>query len=563
MEETAIERENERLFSMRDWFKNAVVYQVYPKSFQDTDGDGLGDLRGVTQHLDYIRDLGVDVIWLNPVYKNSGVDGGYDISDYREIAPELGTMADFDELLAQAHARGLRIVMDLVVNHTSTEHRWFQESRASRDNDKRSFYVWRAPHEGKEPNGLRSAFSGSAWQKDETTGEYYLHMFAREQADLNWHEPRVREGVYDMMRWWLDKGVDGFRMDVITMIGKPEETIACDGGPGGDVCNGEKTHEYLREMNREVLSRYDIMTVGEAAGTSTEQAIRYASLDGSELNMIFQFEHMEVDAGVHGKWSDEPLDLPKLKAVLARWQTALHGRAWNSLYWDNHDQPRVVSRFGCDADETCRVRSAKMLAACLHMMQGTPYIYQGEELGMTNYPFADMSESRDVEAVNAWQELVEERGELTGEQMMRAIRRKGRDNARTPMQWTAGKNAGFTDGEPWMPVNPNHDRINAEAEEGDPSSVLAFYRALIRIRRENPVVIDGDFTLLMPEDARVFAYTRCDGTHTLRVACNFSGETAKLDAEASFHGGRLLIGNYEDAGAADSLRPWECRVELE
>lgn len=563
MEEAGLERENERVFSMGDWFKNAVVYQVYPKSFQDTDGDGLGDLRGVTQHLDYIRDLGADVIWLNPVYKNSGVDGGYDISDYREIAPELGTMADFDELLAQAHARGLRIVMDLVVNHTSTEHRWFQESRASRDSDKRSFYVWRAPHEGKEPNGLRSVFSGSAWQKDEATGEYYLHMFAREQADLNWHEPRVREGVYDMMRWWLDKGVDGFRMDVITMIGKPEETIAADGGPGGDVCNGEKTHEYLREMNREVLSRYDIMTVGEAAGTSTEQAIRYASLDGSELNMIFQFEHMEVDAGVHGKWSDEPLDLPRLKAVLARWQTALHGRAWNSLYWDNHDQPRVVSRFGCDADEESRVRSAKMLAACLHMMQGTPYIYQGEELGMTNYPFADISESRDVEAVNAWQELVVERGELTGKQMMRALRRKGRDNARTPMQWTAGKNAGFTDAEPWMPVNPNHDCINAEAEEKDPGSVLAFYRALIRIRRENPVVIDGDFTLLMPEDAQVFAYTRCDGEHTLRVACNFSGETARLDAQAASRGGRLLIGNYEEAGAADSLRPWECRVELE
>ena len=547
---------------MSDWFKRAVVYQVYPKSFQDTDGDGLGDLRGVTRRLDYIRDLGADVIWLNPVYKNSGADGGYDISDYREIAPELGTMADFDELLAQAHARGLRVVMDLVVNHTSTEHAWFQASRASRESDMRSFYVWRAPHEGKEPNALRSVFSGSAWQLDEATGEYYLHMFAREQADLNWREPRVRSSVYEMMRWWLDKGVDGFRMDVINMIGKPERALESDGGPGGSVYNGPQTHEYLREMNREVLSHYDVMTVGEAACTPPEEAVRYAGLDGGELNMIFQFEHMEVDAGELGKWSDVPPDLPRLKEVLARWQTALHGRAWNSLYWDNHDQPRAVSRFGCDADEVSRVRSAKMLAACLHMMQGTPYIYQGEELGMTNYPFASIDESRDVEAINAWQELVVEQGKLTGEQMMRAIRRKGRDNARTPMQWTAGRNAGFTDGEPWMPVNPNCAQINAEAQERDPDSVLAFYKALIRIRRENPVVIDGDFTLLMPQDAQVFAYTRCDGRHTLRVACNFSGGTARLSEQAASRG-RRLIGNYADAGDAHSLRPWECRVDVE
>ncbi len=546
---------------MSDWFKQAVVYQVYPKSFQDGNGDGMGDLRGVMQRLDYIKALGANVIWLNPVYENSGVDGGYDISDYRKIAPEFGTMEDFEALLEAAHARGLRIVMDLVVNHTSTEHAWFRESRRDKTNDKRSFYVWRAPFEGGAPNRLRSVFSGSAWRKDEATGEYYLHMFANEQADLNWHEPRVREGVYDMMRWWLDKGIDGFRMDVINMIGKPEEALIADGRAEMDICNGPREHEYIREMNREVLSRYDIMTVGETAGTPPEEALRYASLDGGELNMIFQFEHMEVDGGRFGKWSTNRASLPKLKAVLARWQTALHGKAWNSLYWDNHDQARCVSRFGSDRDEASRVRSAKMLAACLHMMQGTPYIYQGEELGMTNYPMRSIEESRDVEAINAWHELVEEMHLLTPQEMMEAIRSKGRDNARTPMQWSAEANAGFTAAQPWMPVNPNYVTINAAQQEGDPDSVLSFYKALIRLRRKNPVVIDGDFTLLMPEDEQVFAYTRCDGKHTLLVACNFSDAPAKLDVQAASRGKRLL-GNYQSAGEADTLRAWECRIDL-
>ena len=545
---------------MKDWIKNAVVYQVYPKSFQDSNGDGVGDLRGVIQRLDYIKELGADVIWLNPIYENSGVDGGYDISNYRRIAPEFGTMADFDELLAQAHARGIRIVMDLVVNHTSTEHAWFQESRASRDNDKRDFYIWLPSHEGGEPNGERSCFSGSAWERDEATGEYYLHLFAVKQADLNWKNERVRRAVYDMMRWWFDKGVDGFRMDVISLIAKQDAVLRSDGGPHMGGFHRDKVHDYLREMNREALSHYDVMTVGEAAGVTTGDALRFAPLDGSELSMVFQFEHMDVDSGEHGKWSTNPVDLIALKRILARWQNALYGKAWNSLYWCNHDQPRIVSRFGCDTDEESRVRSAKMLGACLHMMQGTPYVYQGEELGMTNYPFAAIEESRDVEAYGAYRELVQERGVMTPEQMMACVRRKGRDNARTPMQWTADEHAGFTDGTPWMPVNPNHVRINAQAQVGDPDSVFGFYKRLIALRRELAVVREGDFTLLMEDDPQVFAYLRSDGETTLLVACNFSGGEAALDGRARSRGERLLC-NYADAGEPDRLRPWEARVE--
>ncbi|MDO5299512.1 MAG: alpha-glucosidase [Clostridia bacterium] len=546
---------------MNKWIEDAVVYQVYPKSFQDSNGDGVGDLRGVISRLDYLKRLGIDVIWLNPVYKNSGVDGGYDISDYRAIAPEFGTMEDFDELLAKAHARGIRIVMDLVVNHTSTEHPWFCASRRDRTNDKRDFYIWRPPYEGGVPNGVRSMFSGTAWEKDEATGEYYLHMFAREQADLNWHNPRVRRAVYDLMRWWLDKGIDGFRMDVINLIGKPEAMLRSDGSPDQNGFNGPLVVDYLREMNREVLSHYDVMTVGETGCVTVEKALEYAPLTGEALSMVFQFEHMDADAGERHKWTTAPLELRKLKTVMARWQTRMHARAWNSLYWCNHDQPRIVSRFGCDTDEESRVRSAKMLGACLHMMQGTPYIYQGEELGMTNYPMKTIEESQDVEAIGAYRELVTERGEMTPEEMMACIRRKGRDNSRTPMQWTAGRNAGFTSGTPWMPVNPNHTEINAEAQVDDPDSVFSFYQRLIALRKAHPVIVHGDFTLLMPDDPQVFAYTRCDGEHTLLVACNFSGEEAKLDAQAATRGERL-IGNYEDEGCADTLRAWEARVTL-
>ena len=545
---------------MNKGFKDAVVYQIYPKSFMDANGDGMGDLRGVISRLDYLKELGIDVIWLNPCYKNSGVDGGYDISDYQAIAPELGTMEDFDELLVQAHRRGIRIVMDLVVNHTSTEHAWFVESRSSKDNPKRDFYVWRPPFEGKEPNQERSVFSGPAWEYDEATGEYYLHIFAKEQADLNWENEAVRREVYKMMRWWFDKGIDGFRMDVIDMISKPEDVLLADGGPHRSSSHGPREHEFLREMNREVLSCYDAFTVGESGSVTVEQALEYANLDGSELNMMFQFEHVEHDAGEGTKWSTGPMDLVKLKHIFERWQSGLHGRAWNSLYWDNHDQPRAVSHFGCDKEEY-RVRSAKLVGACLHMMEGTPYIYQGEELGMTNYPFTDISQSRDVEAINAWNELVVEQKKFTPEYMMACIRYKGRDNARTPMQWTAGENAGFTTGTPWMCVNPNHTYINAESQVGDPDSVFSFYQKLIRLRKTYPVIVHGDFTLLMPEDRQVFAYTRQYEGKTLLVACNFSCEEAALDAAAATRG-EMLAANYDEPGDKTTLRPWEVRVTL-
>lgn len=544
----------------KQWFKEAVVYQIYPKSFMDADGDGLGDLKGIISKLDYLKELGIDVIWLNPCYKNSGVDGGYDISDYQAIAPELGTMEDFDELLAQAHRRGIRIVMDLVVNHTSTEHAWFVESRTSKDNPKRDFYVWRPPFEGKEPNQERSVFSGPAWEKDEATGEYYLHMFAREQADLNWENEEVRREVYKMMHWWFQKGIDGFRMDVIDMISKPPVVLLADGGPHHSSAHGPRENEFLREMNREVLSHYDAFTVGESGSVTVEQALEYANLDGSELNMMFQFEHVEHDAGKDTKWSTGPMDLVKLKKIFTRWQNGLHGKAWNSLYWDNHDQPRAVSHFGCDSEQY-RVRSAKLIAACLHMMEGTPYIYQGEELGMTNYPFASIDESRDVEAINAYHELVEEQKKFTPEYMMACIRYKGRDNARTPMQWTAGENAGFTTGTPWMPVHPNHTTVNAESEVGDPDSVFSFYQKLISLRKTHPVIVHGDFTLLMPEDRQVFAYTRQYEGKTLLVACNFSSEPAALDSEAATRG-EMLAANYDEPGESALLRPWEVRVTL-
>ena len=544
----------------KKWFMDAVVYQIYPKSFMDANGDGMGDLRGVIGKLDYLKELGIDVIWLNPCYKNSGVDGGYDISDYRAIAPELGTMEDFDELLSEAHKRGIRIVMDLVVNHSSTEHEWFIESRKSKDNPKRDYYVWRPPFEGEAPNQQQSCFCGSAWAYDEATGEYYLHMFANEQADLNWNNDELRREIYDMMHWWFKKGIDGFRMDVIDLIGKGEDTTASDGGPHREMSNGPREHEFLREMNREVLSHYDIMTVGETGGVTVETAQQYAALDGSELSMVFQFEHVECDHPKDCKWSTGPVDLVKLKEIMARWQNGLYGKAWNSLYWDNHDQPRAVSHYGCD-DEKWRVLSAKTVGACLHMMQGTPYIYQGEELGMTNYPFTAISESQDVDAINAWQEFVVEKKQFTPDEMMDCIRYKSRDNARTPMQWTAGKNAGFTAAEPWMPVNPNHAFINAESQVGDPDSVFSFYQRLIRLRKTMPIITFGDFKLLMPEDQKVFAYERRYEGKTLLVACNFSCGEAALDAESQTQG-EWILGNYADAGEKDTLRPWEVRITL-
>ncbi|MDR1948626.1 MAG: alpha-glucosidase [Spirochaetaceae bacterium] len=546
----------------KQWWKEAVVYQIYPRSFQDSTGNGVGDLNGITRRLDYLKDLGIDVIWLSPVYASPNVDNGYDISDYQAIMDDFGTMEDFDRLLGEAHGRGIKIVMDLVVNHTSDAHQWFLESRSSRNNPKRDWYIWRDGYRDGPPNLQPSVFSGSAWQYDEKTGQYYLHLFAKEQPDLNWANPEVRDAVYRMMSWWLDKGIDGFRMDVIDCISKPPAALAADGGPGVDCNNGPEVHTYLKEMNKKVLSRYDIMTVGENSGATPENARIYAGTDTGELNMVFQFEVMFVDHDPKlGKWKPRPFRLTEIKKIMTKWQTGLYQTAWNSLYWNNHDQPRVVSRFGNDGDEF-REKSAKMLATCLHMMLGTPYIYQGEELGMTNMPFGSMEDVRDVEAFNAYRELVTEKKALVHEEMMAGINKNGRDNARTPMQWNAEKNAGFSSGTPWIPVNPNFRQINAAAQVEDPNSVWAYYRRLIRFRKEHPVIIYGNYELLLPEDEQVYAYRRGYEGTTALVICNFSGDTVKSGEAANLAAGAgpLLLANYPEEAPPEILRPYEARV---
>ena len=475
----------------KKWWKESVVYQIYPRSFKDSNGDGIGDINGITSKLDYLKELGIDVIWLSPVYKSPNDDNGYDISDYRDIMDEFGTMEDFDKLLNEAHKRNIKILMDLVVNHTSDEHKWFVESRKSRDNKYRDYYIWREGKDGKEPNNWGSIFGGSAWQYDENTNMYYLHLFSKKQPDLNWENETVRNEIYDMMKWWLDKGIDGFRMDVISMISKDQKFPDGKNGDFGPYSiHGPRVHEFLKEMNKEVLSKYDIMTVGETAGVTIDEAKKYAGFDSNELNMVFQFEHMDLDNNKDYKWNDEPVKLTKLKEVMGKWQTELEGEAWNSLFWNNHDQPRVVSRFGNDSDEYREV-SAKMLGTCLHMMKGTPYIYQGEELGMTNIYFNSIDEYNDIESINAYNELVGS-GKVSKEKMMSYLRYKSRDNARTPMQWSDDENAGFTTGKPWMTINPNYVKINAQNEVSDSNSVFNYYKKLIKLRKENDIIVYGN-----------------------------------------------------------------------
>jgi oligo-1,6-glucosidase len=546
------------------WWQEAVIYQIYPRSFADSNGDGIGDLNGITAHLDYLRDLGVNVLWLSPVYQSPNDDNGYDISDYRAIMREFGTMQDFDRLLAEAHKRGLKLLMDLVVNHTSDEHAWFVESRSSRQNPYRDFYIWKDGKNGAEPNNWGSCFSGPAWQKDPETDQYYLHLFSKKQPDLNWANPKVRDAVYDMMCWWGDKGIDGFRMDVASYYAKSNfnDGAVAPGALYGDFsasCLNQPTvHTYLKEMNRRVFAHYDMMSVGETGGVTVPDALKYANLDGSELSMVFQFDHTEGGKRIVGKWTDRKETLPELRACLNKWQLGLSGKAWNSLYWDNHDQPRAVSRFGNDAP-MWRVVSAKMLATCLHMMQGTPYIYQGEELGMTNAYFEKLSDYRDLETLNAYREYTEN-GLATGEEMMRYFKEISRDNARTPMQWDTAPNAGFTTGTPWIAVNKNYLEINAAAEEGDPASVLNYYKALIRLRRQHSIVIDGTFVPLLENDPAVYAFRREQAGAKLWVACNFTADYAPstlLDGLA----GRELISNYQ-GHKVGILQPYEARVIL-
>ena len=550
------------------WWKKSVIYQVYPRSFCDTNGDGIGDLQGVIRHLDHIAQLGADVIWLNPIYASPNDDNGYDISDYRAIMPEFGSMADFEQLLDEAHRRGIRIVMDLVVNHTSDEHAWFTQSRSSRDNPYRDYYIWRGGRGDAPPNNWGSAFSGPAWEQTAETGEYYLHLFSRKQVDLNWENPAVRQEVYDVMRFWLDKGVDGFRMDVINYISK--EPGLPDGpvnGLYGDFVphsvNGPRIHEFMQEMNREVLSHYDVMSVGETPGVSVQDAQDFSDPARRELNMVFQFEHMALDEDeVYGKWSTRPLPLAALKENLSRWQTALHGKAWNSLYWNNHDQPRIVSRIGDDSTDELRVASAKMLGTLLHMMQGTPYIYQGEELGMTNMHFPSIEDYRDIDTLNAYREMTQQRG-LTHDDMMARIHRHSRDNARTPMQWTSGPNAGFTDGTPWLGVNPNHDVINAAAQVADPDSVFSHYRRLIALRRELDVITHGSYALLLPDHPSIFAYERRWQGQRLTVICSFSRHALEEDAITPLCRGNLVLSNYASVVRTGLLQPYEARIYLD
>ena len=547
------------------WWKEAVIYQIYPRSFADSNGDGIGDLNGITAHLDYLETLGIDVIWLSPVYKSPNDDNGYDISDYRDIMDDFGTMEDFDRLLAEAHRHHIRIVMDLVVNHTSDEHAWFIESRSSRDNPHRDYYIWKEPKNGKEPNNWGACFGGSAWEFDERTGMYYLHCFSRKQPDLNWENPKVRDEVFDMMNWWCEKGIDGFRMDVISMISKdpsfPDGPVE-DGLYGSlapYVCNGPHVHEYLQEMNRSVLSHYDLLTVGEAAGVTIEEAQKYANNDGTELGMVFQFEHVELVKGPIGKWSDQKPKLRDFRRIMNKWQYELEGKAWNSLFLDNHDQPRVVSRFANDSEQY-RVVSAKMIATCLHMLKGTPYVYQGEELGMTNAYFDRLEDYRDIESINAFHQYVDS-GLVTAEDMMRYLKEISRDNARTPMQWNDSRNAGFTTGTPWINVNPNYPKINAQAAVADPDSVFHYYQELIRLRHTLPVIVYGKFEGLLEDSETIYAYRRLLDGQVLTVACNFTDQEQACDL-CEDPAARELISNYK-THKTGTLQPYEARVILQ
>ncbi|MCR5716343.1 MAG: alpha-glucosidase [Lachnospiraceae bacterium] len=553
----------------RAWWKEAVIYQIYPRSFADSNGDGIGDLRGIEAHLPYLHTLGIDVIWLSPVYQSPNDDNGYDISDYRAIMTEFGTLEDFDRMLAKAHELGIRIVMDLVVNHTSDEHAWFIESKKSKDNPYRDYYIWKDGKDGKAPNNWQSCFSGSAWQLDETTGMYYLHCFSKKQPDLNWENPKVRDEVFDMMTWWCERGIDGFRMDVISMISKDprfpdgEVTDGIYGDLNPYVCNGPHVHEYLQEMNRRVLSKFDIMTVGEAAGVTIDEAKKYANAQGSELNMVFHFEHVGMEAcgrTIIGKWGYEHPQLSKFRAIMNKWQLELEGKAWGSLYLDNHDQPRAVSHFGCD-DPKWRVRSAKMLATMLHMMKGTPYIYQGEEIGMTNMHFTSINDCRDLEEINAYRQYVTEHQMISAQEMLKCFDAVARDNARTPMQWDDGPQAGFTSGTPWIPVNPNYKEINTRAALADPDSVFYYYQKLIRLRHELPIIVYGTFEPLLEEDPNVYAYRRHLGGSILTVACNWTDQMQPCDVFAEGTG-KELISNY-DTHREGMLQPYEAIAVLQ
>lgn len=556
----------------KQWWKESVIYQIYPRSFMDSNGDGIGDIPGIISKLDYLKDLGVDVIWLSPVYQSPNDDNGYDISDYRDIMDDFGTMSDWELLLKEMHERDIKLIMDLVVNHSSDEHHWFVESRKSKDNPYRDYYIWRPGKDGKEPNNWQSTFSGSAWQYDENTEEYYLHIFSKKQPDLNWENPKLRKEVYDMMKFWLDKGIDGFRMDVINFISKVDGLPDAPNPDGKKYVsgsryfmNGPEIHDYMQEMHSEVLADYDVMTVGEMPGVNVEQAKLYTDESRNEVNMVFQFEHMDLDSGPGGKWDLKPLELVDLKNNITKWQKGLEDIGWNSLYLNNHDQPRMVSRFG--NDQEFRIESAKMLATFLHMLKGTPYIYQGEEIGMTNVRFDSIDEYKDIETLNMYNEKVGEYGEDPA-RVMESIYVKGRDNARTPFQWDDTEHGGFTTGTPWIKLNPNYKEINAKQAVEDENSIYQYYRKLIQLRKQYPVIVHGSYCLLVPEDENIYVYTRTLESQKLLVILNFSESEQTFDVPADLQGkqSQVLISNYEGVkeglGKSVSLRPYEAVVHL-
>lgn len=549
------------------WWKKSVVYQIYPRSFMDSNGDGIGDIKGIISKLNYLERLGIDVIWLSPVYDSPNDDNGYDIRNYRTIMDEFGTMEEMEQLIEEAKNRGIRIVMDLVVNHSSDEHEWFVESRASKNSKYRDYYIWRDGKDGLPPNNWGSVFSGSAWEKDEQTDSYYLHLFSKKQPDLNWEHKPLREDVYQLMTYWLEKGIGGFRMDVINFISKDPKlpdgaihpnNLYGDGSPY--FMNGPKIHQYLQEMNKQVLSKYDVVTVGEMPGATTDDARIYTNPDNKEVNMVFTFEHMDLDSGPGGKWNVQPLKLVDLKRNFEKWQLGLHKVGWNSLYWNNHDQPRVVSRFGNDGEY--RELSAKMLAICLHMLQGTPYIYQGEELGMTNVRFQSLDDYRDIETLNMYKEKMKQG--ISHEDIMSGIYAKGRDNARTPMHWTS--EGGFTTGTPWIRMNPNTNEINAEQAINDSSSIFYTYQKLIQLRKQHNIITNGSFQLLFAEHPSLFVYKRHLANEEWLVVTNFSDQIEQIewkDCGLASKPQEIIISNYDTVQTSEKtveIRPYEAFV---
>lgn len=548
------------------WWKESVVYQIYPRSFMDSNGDGIGDINGIRKKIPYLRDLGVDVIWLSPIYESPNDDNGYDISNYKGIMKELGSMDDFDAMLFEAHELGLKVILDLVVNHTSDEHAWFESSRKSVNSPHRDYYIWRDGKDGNPPNNWESFFGGSAWEYDQKTGMHYLHLFSKKQPDLNWDNPVLREKIYDMMKWWLDKGIDGFRMDVINFISK------VDGLPDGEVIAGtnytEKApyiscgprfHKYLKEMHSRVLSKYNIITVGEAPFIDCDEALKTTDEDENELNMVFQFEHMDLENEGNNKWTSQRFELIKLKETMSKWQYALCDRGWNSLYWNNHDQPRVVSRFGDDSKYWAE--SAKMLATCLHLLKGTPYIYQGEEIGMTNVRHNDITDYNDIETVNAYQKFTQNLG-YSNEKMMACVHARSRDNARTPMQWNENENAGFSQSQPWIKINENFKEINVENQLVEENSILKYYKKLIRLRKKYPEIVYGDYEEIDPKNNELYIYKRTYDGKTLIVVCNFTSNTVKYPLQKiaeKLNNPKILISNYSRTKISEEnyLLPYE------